>query len=192
VLKTARANAITGCQGVNGGKRRTCSLTDYLLTDISGTTAVPLSCPLSAKHDESLLGRPASPLAGRIYILIAPVLSRVRALVAVLGLSLLTIAALAAPDRSCATPQVEAAVKAFQTLASDANRLKTFCELIEIEQENEEKAGPLLATKMDKMLDELGTDFKAAWKSVEDIDPASDDGKILYTALDRLLDKCSD
>src|SRR6185312_13183451 len=72
-----------------------------------------------------------------------------RALVAVLALSL-TIAALAA------TPQVEAAVKAFQSLASDANRLKTFCELIEIEQENEEKAGPLLATKMDNMLDELG------------------------------------
>jgi hypothetical protein len=108
-----------------------------------------------------------------------------RALVAVLALSL-TIAALAA------TPQVEGAVKAFQSLASDANRLKTFCELIEIEQENEEKAGPLLATKMDKMLDELGADFKAAWKSVEDIDPASEGGKILYAGLDGLLEKCSD
>ena len=54
-------------------------------------------------------------------------------LVAVLALSLLTIAALAS------TPQVEAVAKAFQSLASDANRLKTFCELIEIEQEDEEK-----------------------------------------------------
>jgi hypothetical protein len=42
------------------------------------------------------------------------------------------------------------------------------------------------------MLDELGADFKAAWKSVEDIDPASEDGKILYAALDRLLEKCFD
>ena len=50
-----------------------------------------------------------------------------RALVAMLALSLLTVAALAS------TPQVDAAVKAFQNLASDANRLKTFCELIEIE-----------------------------------------------------------
>jgi hypothetical protein len=91
-----------------------------------------------------------------------------------------------------ATSEVEAAVEAFQSLASDANRLKTFCELIEIEQENEEKAGPLLGTKMDKMLDELGADFKAAWKSVEDVDPASEDGKALYAALDRLLNKCSD
>jgi hypothetical protein len=108
-----------------------------------------------------------------------------RALVAVLAPSLLTIAALAS------TPQVEAAVKAFHSVASDANRLKTFCELTEIEQENEEKAG-LLATKMNKMLDELGADFKAAWKSVEDIDPAAEDGKILYAALDRLVEKCSD
>ena len=67
-----------------------------------------------------------------------------RALVAVLTLSLLTTAALAS------TPQVEAAVKAFQSLASEADRLKTFCALIEIEQENEENAGPLLATKMVK------------------------------------------
>jgi hypothetical protein len=49
-----------------------------------------------------------------------------RALVAVLALSPLTIAALAS------TPQVEAAVKAFQSLASDANWLKTFCTAHEI------------------------------------------------------------
>src|ERR1051325_4473006 len=109
-----------------------------------------------------------------------------RALVAMLALSLLTVAALAS------TPQVDAAVKAFQNLASDANRLKTFCELIEIEQENEEKAGPLLATKMDKMLDELGADFKAAWTIAQTIDPASKDGKVLLAALDQLTDKCSD
>src|SRR6185436_2860468 len=105
-----------------------------------------------------------------------------RTLVAVLALSLLTIAALAS------TPQVEAVAKAFQSLASDANRLKTFCELIEIEQEDEEKAGPLLATKMGKMLDELGADFKAAWNTVQEIDPASDDGKAIYAALDGLLE----
>ena len=108
-----------------------------------------------------------------------------RALVAVLALSLLTMAAFAS------TPQVEAVAKAFQSLASDANRLKTFCELIEIEQEDEEKAGPLLATNMGKMLDELGADFKEAWDSAENIDPASDDGKALHVALDRLSQRCT-
>jgi hypothetical protein len=109
-----------------------------------------------------------------------------RALAAAIALSLLNIAALAASS------QVEAALKAFQTVGTDANRLKTFCELMHIEEENAEKADPAVEAKMDKLFDELGADFKAAWKSVEDIDPASEDGKVLNAALDRLLDKCSD
>jgi hypothetical protein len=92
-----------------------------------------------------------------------------RALVAVLALSLLTMAALAS------TPQVEAVAKAFQSLASDANRLKTFCELIEIEQEDEEKAGPLLATKMGKMLDELGIATMVAPSRAEKYKAACDE-----------------
>jgi hypothetical protein len=43
---------------------------------------------------------------------------------------------------------------------------------------------------MDKLLDELGAEFKTAWDNVEDIDPASDDGKVLNAALDRLSDGC--
>jgi hypothetical protein len=56
---------------------------------------------------------------------------------------------------------------------------------MEIGEENPENAAPFLEPKIDKLLDELGAEFKAAWKSVEDIDPASDDGKVLYAALDR-------
>jgi hypothetical protein len=43
---------------------------------------------------------------------------------------------------------------------------------------------------MDKLLDELGADFKAAWETAENIDPAADDGKVLSAALDQLSDKC--
>ena len=107
-----------------------------------------------------------------------------RALAAAIALSFLTIAALAA------SPEVEAALKAFQTAGADANRLKTFCELMQTEQENALRADPLLEAKMDKLLDELGADFKAAWETAEDIDPASDDGKVLNAALDQLSDKC--
>jgi hypothetical protein len=107
-----------------------------------------------------------------------------RALAAAIVLSLLTIGALAA------SPEVEAALKAFQTAGTDATRLKTFCELMQTEQENADRADPLLEAKMDKLLDELGADFKAAWETAENIDPASDDGKILDAALDRLSDKC--
>jgi len=107
-----------------------------------------------------------------------------RALAAAIALSFLTIAALAA------SPEVESALKAFQTLGTDANRPKTFCELMQTEQENALRADPLLEAKMDKLFDELGADFAAAWATAEGIDPASDDGKVLDAALERLSDKC--
>ena len=107
-----------------------------------------------------------------------------RALAAAIALSLLTIAALAA------SPQVEAALKAFQAVGTDTNRLKTFCELMQTDRQYAEREDPLLKAKMDKLLDDLGADFKAAWETAEDIDPASDDGKVLGAALDQLSDKC--
>jgi hypothetical protein len=108
-----------------------------------------------------------------------------RALATTIALLLLTMAALAS------SPEVEVALKAFQTVATDANRLKTFCELMEIDQQNAQRADPTLEAKMDQLLNELGSDFKAAWETVEDIDPASDDGNVVNAALDRLLDKCA-
>jgi hypothetical protein len=107
-----------------------------------------------------------------------------RALATAIALSLLTIGALAA------SPKVEAALKVFQTVSTDPNRLKTFCELMRLDEQNAEKADPFLEVKMDRLLDELGPDFQAAWEIAEDIDPASDDGKVLNAALDRLSDKC--
>jgi hypothetical protein len=79
-----------------------------------------------------------------------------RALAAAIALSFLTIAALAA------SPEVEAALKAFQTAGADANRLKTFCELMQVDQQNALKADPLLEAKMDKLLDELGSGFQSS------------------------------
>jgi hypothetical protein len=46
--------------------------------------------------------------------------------------------------------------------------------------------------KMDKLLTELGPDFEAAWELVEDTDPASEDGKVLNAAVDRVADRCPD
>jgi len=107
-----------------------------------------------------------------------------RALAVPIALSLMTIPALAA------SPRIEAAVKVVQTVGTDANRMKTFCELMKIDEQNAKKADPSLQARMDKLLDDLGADFKAAWDTVETIDPASEDGKVLDAALDRLSDRC--
>ena len=57
--------------------------------------------------------------------------------------------------------------------------MKTFCELMQLDEQNEERTNPSLETQMDKLLNELGADFQAAWELVEDTDPASDDAKYL-------------
>jgi hypothetical protein len=109
-----------------------------------------------------------------------------RALAAAITLFLVATPALAA------SPQVEAAVKVFQAVGADANRLKTFCEMNQIDKKMGEKEDPALKAQIDKLLDQLGADFKAAWKAVEDIDENSPDGKVLNAALDQLEDKCLD
>ena len=106
-----------------------------------------------------------------------------RALPAVIALSLMVLPALAASS------QVVSAVKAFESVLTDASRLKTFCELMQIDEKNEKRTNPSLEAQMDKLLTELGADFEAAWELVEDTDPASEDGKVLDAALDRLSDK---
>jgi hypothetical protein len=75
-------------------------------------------------------------------------------------------------------------------VGTDASRLKTFCELMKIDEQNEPNPNPVLEARMDKLLDELGTDFKEAWDSAENIEPASEDGKALHAALDRLSNNC--
>ena len=47
-------------------------------------------------------------------------------------------------------------------------------------------------SQSNKLLDQLGADFKIAWDSVEDTDERSPDGRALSAALDQLEDKCSD
>ena len=81
-----------------------------------------------------------------------------RALASAITLFLVTTPALAA------SPQVEAAVKVFQAVSADANRLKTFCEMMKIDEKMDEKETPALNAQMDKLLDQLGADFKAAWE----------------------------
>ena len=74
-----------------------------------------------------------------------------RALAVLLGL-LISIPVLAA------SPQIEAAITVIQTVGTDTNRLKTFCELMKIDEQNEPNPNAVLEARMDKLLDELGTD----------------------------------
>jgi hypothetical protein len=109
-----------------------------------------------------------------------------RALAAALALALIATPALAA------SPQVEAAIKVLQAIAADPAKLKTFCEMMKIEEKMGDKGEPTLEAQIDKLLDQLGADFKIAWAAVDAIDENSPDGKVLAAALDQLEDKCPD
>jgi hypothetical protein len=95
-----------------------------------------------------------------------------RALAAGIARPLLTIAAFAA------SPQVQAALRAFQTLGADANRMKTFCELTQIEQENAaENAPPSAKAKMNRKTNTLSCDsglsaFESLFNASRDSSPA--------------------
>ncbi len=77
-----------------------------------------------------------------------------RALAAAITLFLVTTPALAA------SPQVEDAIKVLQAVGADANRLKTFCEMMQIDEKMDEKEDPALKAQIDKLLDQVGADFK--------------------------------
>ena len=75
---------------------------------------------------------------------------------------------------------------AFDLIELYGEDLRAFCELMKIDEQNAAKTDPVLEAS----LDQLGADFKAAWDTAETIDEASEDGKILDAALDRLSERC--
>lgn len=91
-----------------------------------------------------------------------------------------------------ASPKVEGAVKVFQALTGDADKLKIFCELMDIDEKLLNKHDPVLEAQMHGLLDALGADFKVAWDVVEATNERSADGRALSAALDELEDKCPD
>jgi hypothetical protein len=87
-------------------------------------------------------------------------------------------------------PNAEGAVKVIQAVGADANKLKIFCELMDVDEKLQDRQDPVLQSQLDKLLDRLGADFKEAWGVVSDTDEKSSDGKALIAALNQLEDKC--
>jgi hypothetical protein len=98
-----------------------------------------------------------------------------------------------------ASPQVDGAIKTIQALGADAAKMKAFCDLVDLQPDDEDKAGaaaveekedPALAKQEDTLLTQLGADFEAAWDAGEELDENSADGKEYGAAVDALAEKC--
>ena len=89
-----------------------------------------------------------------------------------------------------ASPQVESAIQAFKSVASDNGKLTTFCAMSKAMDAAGEKEDPAAETKIMAMMKQLGPDFEAAWNAGDSLDDNSDDGKAYGAAIDDLAQKC--
>jgi hypothetical protein len=92
---------------------------------------------------------------------------------------------------AAADPKVEAAAKVFQSVSTDAQRVKTFCEMAKVMDSAGEKPDAATQAKIQSYMKQLGSDFETAWKIGGDVDENSPDGKIYTAALDDLTGKCT-
>jgi hypothetical protein len=106
------------------------------------------------------------------------------------ALAIVTTLLLATTLAFAADPKVEAAIKVFQTVAADANKMKTFCEMMKLDEQLETKEDPAIEAQIVKLAAQIGADFKAAWDLAESTDDDSPDGKLLNAAVDLLTAKC--
>jgi hypothetical protein len=97
-----------------------------------------------------------------------------------------------------ASPQVNAAIKAIQAAGTDTAKMEVFCDLIDLLDDAEDKAGPAAADKEDPALEkqedilltQLGSNFEVAWDVGGELDEKSADGKEYNAAVDALAEKC--
>ena len=95
------------------------------------------------------------------------------------ALSIATMLLLITTPTLAAGPKVESALNVLQAVGADANKLKAFCELMKLDEKLEGKQDLVLEAQVDKLLDQLGADFKVAWNTIEDTDERSPDGRAL-------------
>jgi hypothetical protein len=107
----------------------------------------------------------------------------------VLAAAAVSLFLIATPALS-ANPKVDNALKVLQAIGADANKMKIFCEMMVLDEKMGDKEDPALEDQVDKLAEQLGPDFIAAWDAIEEIDENSPDGKVLAAAIDQLEEKC--
>jgi len=103
---------------------------------------------------------------------------------------------LMAPLAAAADAKVEAAIKTFGQVESDAGKLKTYCDMSKAmadagDDDSDQAKMDALDKQMDGYIKSLGADFEAAWDLGADIDSESADGKAYEAAIEKLESKCS-
>jgi hypothetical protein len=96
-------------------------------------------------------------------------------------------AALVVGVTSVPAQSIDDAVKIFESMGTDAEKLKQFCALNKLLDDVGEKEDPATEKQIEDAVEKLGSEFAAAWEAGE----KSADGKKFYDAVSALADKCS-
>jgi hypothetical protein len=89
-----------------------------------------------------------------------------------------------------ASPQVESAIKTFKAMGADAAKLSSFCAMIKTLDAADEKDDDALDAKIADLVKQLGPEFEEAWRTADDVEEDSEDGKALNAAIDEVMAKC--
>ena len=81
-------------------------------------------------------------------------------------------------------------MKTFKSVASDANKLKTFCAMIKAMDESGENPTQQSEAKIEGLMKQIGADFVTAWNAGDSLAENSADAKAWDAALDELQGKC--
>lgn len=89
---------------------------------------------------------------------------------------------------------VESAVKTFDTVAADADKLKTYCQINEVmstaSDDDDDAKSEAMDKQVEALMKQLGPEFETAFEAGADLDPESEDGKAYVAAIDKLDGKC--
>lgn len=89
-----------------------------------------------------------------------------------------------------ASPQVDSAIKTFKAVGADSGKMSTFCAMTKTMDSMGEKEDAAAEAKVTGYMKQLGPAFEAAWKTADEVDDTTDDGKALGAALDEIAGKC--
>jgi hypothetical protein len=92
------------------------------------------------------------------------------------------------------SPNVESAIKTFDTVAADPGKLKTYCEINKVmstaSDDDDDAKSEALDKQVQALMKELGPEFETAFEAGADLEPESEDGKAYDAAIDKLDGKC--
>lgn len=101
--------------------------------------------------------------------------------------------AIAPGPATAASPAIEAAIKSLEKISADTTKFETYCNLLgqmESVPDDDAAKNEALKNQLDAVVDSYGTEVSAAWDTVSEIDPDTEDGKAVTAAFDAIEGKC--